>query len=188
MTIRLEGICGDDYTAGGIAYELDERRGEPVEIVVNSPGGSATEGAAIYAELRAHPAPVTVRVRGIAASAASLIACAGDVVTMAPGAVWMLHDPGAITLGDADAHRQAVAMLDELSRVYASIYAEASGNAESLVRQWMRAESWLGPDEAIALGFADALEPEPEPMTQLPSASALAHRPAAVFTRPILTL
>ena len=189
MDFRIEGLIGEDVTAGRVADLLDRDAG-PVEIVVNSPGGSATEGAAIYAELRAHPAPVTIRVRGIAASAASLIACAGDRITMAPGAIFMLHDPAAITLGDADAHRQAVAMLDELSRVYAQVYADASGNPEPMVRDWMRAESWLGPEEAVALGFADALEEPPAPDTTARGApAALAHhRPAAFVAQPVLTL
>jgi len=150
MAIRLEGICGEDYSAAGIADAL-EREGGPAEIIVNSPGGSATEGAAIFAEIRAHPSPVTVRVRGIAASAASLLVMAGDDITIAPAASMMLHDPMAITMGNADQHRASLAMLEELSAIYAQTYAAASGQPVELVREWMRSESWLSPEDAIAL-------------------------------------
>lgn len=198
MAIRIEGIVGEDITAAGVADAL-AAEGGPAEVIVNSPGGSATEGAAIYAELRAHPAPVTIRVRGIAASAASLLVMAGDTITIAPAASMMLHDPAAITIGNADSHRASLAMLEELSAIYAATYAEASGNAPELVREWMRAESWLSPEDAVALGFADAIEdapaPQPAPLRQgetMQALAALAHkpnaRPVATFAQPVMTL
>ena len=192
--IRIEGEIGADVTAGGVADALAEIGG-PADIVVNSAGGSATEGAAIFAELKAHPAPVTIRVRGIAASAASLLVMAGDRILMAPGSVLMLHDPAALTLGSAEVHRSAAAVLEELATIYAGIYAEASGNRASLVREWMRAESWIAPEDAVALGFADGLEEAPAPApetapapTARAAAPALAHHPVAAVAAPILTI
>lgn len=187
MEIRLEGVVGDDFTAQGLASDLQEAGG-PVDVIVNSIGGSAFEGAACYAELRAHPVPVTVRIRGVAASAASLLAMGGDTVLIAPAAVMMIHDPLSITIGNADVHRQTIEMLDQLSTTYARAYAEGSGNPERLIRQWMAAESWITDEEAVSLGFADALEPEPEPATDFPSATALAHRPAAFIAQPVFTI
>jgi ATP-dependent protease ClpP protease subunit len=197
MTIRIDGIVGEDATAAGIADAL-EREGTAPEIIVNSPGGSATEGAAIYAEIRAYAAPVTVRVRGIAASAASLLVMAGDEITIAPAASMMLHDPMALTVGNADQHRASLAMLEELSDIYAQTYAEASGQPVELVREWMKAESWLSPQDAVSLGFADRIEeepqpaPQPEPDRQMRALSALAaepnRRPVATFAAPVMTL
>ncbi|WP_412506472.1 head maturation protease, ClpP-related [Roseovarius sp. SYSU LYC5161] len=200
MAIRIEGIIGEDATAAGVAHVL-EREGTAPEVIVNSPGGSATEGAAIYAELRAYAAPVTILVRGIAASAASLLVMAGDTITIAPAASMMLHDPAAITIGNAAAHRASLAMLEELSEIYAATYAEASGQPVELVRQWMRAESWLSPKDAVALGFADTIEPEPDPQpTPAPerqtetmrALTALAaqpkQQPVATYRAPVMTL
>lgn len=191
--IRIEGEIGADVTAGGVADALAEIGG-PADIVVNSSGGSATEGAAIFAEIKAHPAPVTIRVRGIAASSASLLVMAGDTILMAPGSVLMLHDPAALTLGNAEVHRSAAAVLEELATIYAGIYAEASGNRASLVRDWMRAESWIAPEDAVALGFADGIEETPAPetgpaLTARAAAPALHHQqPAALVAAPILTI
>lgn len=159
MAIRLAGEIGEPpNTAADVAAQLAQAGGAPVAVIVNSPGGLATEGAAIHAELRAYPGRVRVAIRGIAASAASLAAMAGDEIAIAEGAVFMLHDPAALTFGPAEAHRHTAGVLDVLSETYAQAYAEASGNRLELVRAWMREEAWLGAQEAVALGFADRIE------------------------------
>ena len=196
--IRIDPIIGEDATAASVAGALEQENGT-AEVIVNSPGGSATERAAIFAEIRAHPAPITIRVRGIAASAASLLVMAGDTITIAPAASMMLHDPAAITIGNADQHRASLATLEELSSIYAQTHAEASGQPVELVRQWMRAESWLSPQDAVTLGFADRIEPEPAPQPAperqtetMRALTALAvkadTRPVATFTQPVVTL
>lgn len=87
---------------------------------------------------------------------------AGDQILMAPGSELMFHDPAALTIGDAEVHRSALAMLEELTELYASIYVEANVQPVELVRFWMRAESWISTEDAVALGFADGIEPEPD--------------------------
>jgi hypothetical protein len=95
-----------------------------------------------------------VAIDGVAASAASLIAMAGDVRTMRDGAMMMIHDPATITVGNADAHARNGATLDKLANNYAGVYGRASGKTPEAARKIMKAESWYTADEAVAEGFA----------------------------------
>ncbi|WP_366655342.1 head maturation protease, ClpP-related [Fodinicurvata sp. EGI_FJ10296] len=142
-------------------------RDSDIAVRLNSGGGLATEGAAIHAALSAHRGQVAVTVEGVAASAASLIAIAGDSVAMARGAVMMIHDPAAVTIGTAADHTRSVAGLERLSAAYAQLYADRTGKAADAMRTLMQAETWMTADEAVAAGFADSVlgddasDPEP---------------------------
>lgn len=129
-----------------------------VSVHVNSGGGIASDGLAIYHMLRDHPGQVNIVVTGMAVSAASLIVMAGDTITMRPGATLMIHDPAfGWTEGrgtEAD-HRAVADMLAKLSDGYAGIYAARAGISADDAREIMRAETWLTADEAVAAGFAD---------------------------------
>jgi len=161
--IILSGMVGDDYwgdgfTSGQVIAALAQLgRGTDVTIRLNSGGGIATEGAAIHAALSSHKGRVTILVEGIAASAASLIACAGDVVEMALGSVFMIHDPATITWGTSSDHELAIRMLESLATSYAATYAEKTGGEPDAMRALMRAETWLTAQEAVDQGFADQL-------------------------------
>ncbi|NUS26942.1 MAG: Clp protease ClpP [Streptomyces sp.] len=122
---------------------------------VNSPGGSVFEGMAIASMLRAHPADITVRVDGIAASIASVIAMAGDRVVMMPGATMMIHDASGMCLGDAADMAKMAELLDLLSNNIADIYAAKAGGTRDEWRTKMRAESWYLAQEAVDAGLAD---------------------------------
>ena len=150
-------------TASALAAQLAELGGAPVEIVINSPGGIATEGAAMMAELRASRSQVTVKIRGVAASAASLIAMGGDEVVIDASALFMIHDPAALVVGPAAAMREAADTLDKMADTYALGYAEASGNRPDQVRRWMIDETWLNAEEAVALNFAHRIEEQRAP-------------------------
>lgn len=155
--IVLHGFVGDTWMGEGFTPRavLKALAGKgDVTVRLNSGGGYATDGAAIHAMLRAHPGEVTVRVEGIAASAASLIAMAGDRIVMAPGALLMIHDPAALTMGTADDHRKSATDLDKLAATYARVYAARSGKDEDEVRALMVAETWMNGAEAVAMGFA----------------------------------
>jgi ATP-dependent protease ClpP protease subunit len=158
---RIEGYIGEgEATAAALAEALARAGGGPVEIVVNSPGGIATEGAAMHAELRRHAGRKTVLVAGLAASAASLVAMAGDEIVMAEGALMMIHDPAGMTWGPAAAHRHTAGVLDKMTATYARLYATASGHPVARVARWMADETWMTAAEAVALNFADrAIEP-----------------------------
>uniref|UniRef100_UPI0018E5690B head maturation protease, ClpP-related n=1 Tax=Oceanicella sp. SM1341 TaxID=1548889 RepID=UPI0018E5690B len=128
-----------------------------VTVRVHSPGGDPTEGEAIRMAFAGHSGRVTVQVTGDALSAASLMIMGADRIEMSAGSVMMIHDPATLTFGDAAAHRKSAGMLDVLADTYASVYAGRAGKTREAARALMRAETWLGPEAAVAEGFADAV-------------------------------
>lgn len=152
---------GDGFSASDVAEALAEHGDGDLTTRINSGGGIANEGMAIYSLLKGHPGKVTIAVDGVAASAASLIAMAGDEIEMRDGAMMMIHDPSGITLGTEAAHRNAADKLAKISDNYASIYAKRSGKEQAAARAIMKAETWLVADEAIAQGFATKKIDEP---------------------------
>jgi ATP-dependent protease ClpP protease subunit len=133
----------------------------PVHVRINSPGGIATEGAAMLAEIERH-GNVTVRVTGIAASAASLLMVGGKRIVVHRDAHLMLHQPSAMSWGTAADLRKAADVLDLIGQTYAQAYARHTGNALKAVTAWMLAETWLDASEALALHFADEIEGDGE--------------------------
>jgi ATP-dependent protease ClpP protease subunit len=160
---RVSGFIGETpATADDLAAFLASAAGQPVEIVVNSPGGSAYEGAAMLAEMQRYPGRVAVLIEGIAASAASLVAMGGDEILIDAAAVLMIHNPASLTIGTAADHRASADTLDKLGGIYADAYAARSGNRVADVLEWMAAETWMTAEEAVALGFADRVTGKPE--------------------------
>ncbi len=159
--LRLSGYVGDYYfedgfTSADVVVALSQIDADAdLAVHINSGGGIATEGAAIHALLSARPGVTNVVVEGIAASAASLIAMAGQTVTMSAGAVMMIHDPSGYTFGNSDDHSKTIEALEALATSYARVYAAKSGKTADECRDIMKAERWLTPDEAVAEGFAD---------------------------------
>lgn len=161
--IYLEGtvgaaFCPDDayFTAAMVREQLAGQ--DDVTVYINSGGGIASDGLAIYHLLNDHAAQVHIVITGTAVSAASLIVMAGDIVTMRPGTTLMIHDPAVPYLdarGTEDDHRAIADMLAKLSEGYAAIYAAKAGISEDDARAIMRAETWFTADEAVQAGFAD---------------------------------
>lgn len=141
-----------DLAAAG---ELDA-----IDVYINSPGGSAFDGMAIYNALRRNKATVTVTIDGLAASAASLIAMAGDTVTMMRGSELMIHDAWGYAQGNAKTMVEAAEMLDKLSDSYADCYAARAGGDSAAWREVMRAETWFSASEAVEAGLADRTDDE----------------------------
>jgi ATP-dependent Clp protease protease subunit len=123
---------------------------------INSIGGSAFAGIAMYNALQSHPAEVTMTVEGLAASAASLVAMAGKTV-MGRGAMMMIHPPSAAVFGNATDLRKAADWLDKVQTGIASIYVEKTGKSLNAVNKLIDAETWMTADEAVASGFADSV-------------------------------
>ncbi|WP_198670806.1 head maturation protease, ClpP-related [Oceanicella sp. SM1341] len=147
-----------------------------VTVRVNSPGGDPTEGEAIRVLLAEHDGTVTVKVAGDAISAASLMIMGADRIEMSEGSIMMIHDPATVTFGDAAAHRKSAGMLDVLADTYAAVYARRSGKSAAEVRALMQAETWFGPEAAVAEGFADAVtgfEPETADVPPIPVAASM---------------
>ncbi len=161
LTGTVGGIWWDEdhFTYEDVLIALAQvGRTAHVTVRLNSGGGVASEGAAIHSALSMHRGGVDVVIEGWAASAASLLAMAGQRVVMRPGAILMIHDPSGLTWGPADAHRASADALDTLGNAYAQIYAAKAGKTVPEVRAMMKREVWMGPDDAVAQGFADAAE------------------------------
>ena len=133
---------------------------EAIEVRINSLGGSAHEGIGIFNLFRAYTAstPVSVRIDGIAASSASLVAMAGQTVSMGVGALLMVHEPWCICLGDAAEMRKTADMLDTIIDSGVSIYQSKCGKDGDEIRSWMAEETWFTGDEAVEVGLVDQLE------------------------------
>jgi len=161
----VEVTIFDFIGAGGVSASdmvsaLGELKGKNLQVRVNSPGGDVFDGIAIYNALRKHDGTVNVVVDGLAASAASLIAMSGEMITMSQGAMMMIHDAWAMTLGNADDHSAMADTLNKVSGELAGIYSERTGISSRGVRRLMLAETWLTAQEAKAQGFADVVEGE----------------------------
>lgn len=160
--LRLSGYVGDYYfddgfTASDVVLALAEVEPDAdLTVHINSGGGIATEGAAIHALFSARPGTTDIVVEGIAASAASLIAMAGDTVTMSSGAVMMIHDPSGFTVGTSADHSKQIEALEALATAYARVYAAKSGKTADECRTIMKEERWFTPAQAVEAGFADA--------------------------------
>lgn len=150
----------DSFSAADVVAALAVHGNSDITVRLNSGGGSAFDGAAIHSLLRSHAskgAKVKIVVDGIAASAASLIAMAGDQIEMRLGAMMMIHDASGVTIGTSKDHEQSAGALDKISEQYAAVYASRSGKTREETRELMLAETWFGAEDAVAAGFADAV-------------------------------
>lgn len=149
---------GDGVTAKGFAANL-KALGSPNRITVriNSGGGDMFDGLAIYNTLRGHPAHKVVQVDGLAASAASFIAMAGDEILMGVGTFMMIHNARMVAVGEASDMRRAADLLDSASGQIANIYASRTGRSTAEIKRMMDAETWMEPDAALREGFADGI-------------------------------
>lgn len=131
--------------------------GTPIDLRLNSPGGSVFDAVAIHNAIKRHTGTVTVWIDGIAASAASYVAMAGDEIVMPENAFLMIHDPAGLVMGTAADMRAMAEALDKVGGSLAAGYAAKSGRDPQEIAALMAAETWLDAAEALALGFADRL-------------------------------
>jgi ATP-dependent Clp protease, protease subunit len=138
--------------------DLGKLSGQHIHLRINSPGGSVIEGTAIYNALRRHEGGLTVHIDSLAASMASVIAMSGKPVYMADNALLMIHNPWTVSMGESKDLRKEADLLDKLKVNLRNAYVRKTGiNAEE-IGAMMDAETWLDAVEAVALGFADAIE------------------------------
>lgn len=161
-TIGEDWWTGEGMTARRVAGALRNIGTKPVTVNVNSPGGDMFEGLAIYNLLREHPAKVTVRVMGLAASAASVIAMAGDEIEMGLGSMMMIHNSWGVVVGNQDDMREAASTFAEFDAAMADIYVARTGGNVDDIKAMMAAETWLRAERAIQDGFADSTFDIPE--------------------------
>ena len=129
----------------------------PITIWINSPGGDCIAASQIYAMLMDYKDDVTVKIDGIAASAASVIAMAGTKVLMAPTALMMIHNPATIAYGDHTDMAKAIEMLEEVKESIINAYEIKTSLSRSRLSHLMDAETWMNAKKAIELGFADGM-------------------------------
>lgn len=163
--ITMFDVIGEDFwsgggiTAKGVAAQLRAIGDRPVEVQINSPGGDMFEGLAIYNVLREHPQPITVKVMGMAASAASIIAMAGDTVEIGAASFLMIHDCWVVAIGNRHDMAETADFLAPFDQAMAEVYAARSGQTVEQCAAWMDAETYMSGSQAIERGFADALLP-----------------------------
>lgn len=181
-TISIFDVIGYDYwtgegvTAKRIAAALRSIGAKPVTVHVNSPGGDMFEGLAIYNLLREHKAEVTIKVLGLAASAASVIAMAGDTVQIARAGFLMIHNAWVVAAGNRNDLREYAETLEPFDKAMADIYAARTGQEIKAMQKLMDAETWIGGSDAIDGGFADELLPSDQVGRGEAKASAAAVR------------
>ena len=155
-TIAEESWWDDEISPAQFREELEQGDG-PVTVWINSPGGDCFAASQIYTMLREYAGRVTVKIDGIAASAASVIAMAGDQVLMAPTALMMIHNPATVAWGDVAEMQKAIEMLDEVKESIINAYEIKTGMQRAKISRLMDAETWMNARKAIELGFADGL-------------------------------
>ena len=160
--LRLEGpidednFWGDEITPKAFREELEADEGD-VTVYINSPGGNVFAAAEIYTMLLEHKGKVTVKIDAIAASAASVIAMAGEQVLMSPVAMLMIHDPMTIAMGNARDMEEAINTLNEVKESIINAYHIKSGLNRKKISQLMEDQTWMNAKKAVELGFADGI-------------------------------
>ena len=154
--ISDETWYGDEVTPKMFKEELQNGEGD-ITVWINSPGGDVFAAAQIYNMLMDYKGNVTVKIDGLAASAASVIAMAGTEVQMSPVAMMMIHNPATIAIGDSSEMKKAIDMLDEVKESIMNAYEIKTGLSRSRISHLMDAESWFNAKKAVELGFADKL-------------------------------
>ena len=159
-TIAEESWFDDDITPQLFREELNAGSGD-ITVWINSPGGDCVAAAQIYNMLMDYRGSVTVKIDGIAASAASVIAMAGTKVLVSPVSMLMIHNPATIASGNAAEMQKAIAMLDEVKESIINAYEIKTGMSRAKLSHLMDAETWMDAHTAVDLGFADEIMARP---------------------------
>lgn len=163
-TISIYDVIGEDYWSGGgftaarTAAALRSIGNNPVTVNINSPGGDMFEGIAIYNLLREHPKEVTVQVMGWAASAASIIAMAGDEINMGLGSFMMVHNAWGMIVGNRHDMSDGSELFASFDAAIADIYAARTGLERADIVALMDGETFMGASDAVDKGFADKVD------------------------------
>ena len=150
---------GDEVTPRQFREDLEALGDiDELRVYINSPGGDVFAGQAILSTLKRHKARKVVYIDGLAASAASVVAMAGDVIRMPKNAMMMIHNVWTIAIGDANELREVADALDRITESVVAAYQEKTGLDADEIRRMMDAETWMTAEEAVEKGFADEIE------------------------------
>lgn len=152
--IASESWYDDEVTPQMFRNELEQYSGD-VTVFINSPGGDCFAASEIYTALKEHKGRITVKINGIAASAASVIAMAGDMVEMSPTSMQMIHNPSMLLYGEASELEQGIEFLNEVKESIINAYQLKTGLSRAKLAHMMDAESWMNANAAHDLGFCD---------------------------------
>ena len=155
-TIAEESWFDDDVTPQLFKDELNAGKGD-ITVWINSPGGDCVAAAQIYNMLTNYNGKVTVKIDGIAASAASVIAMAGNEVYMSPVSMMMIHNPATVAWGDHTEFAKAIEMLEEVKESIINAYVLKTGLSRAKLSHLMDSETWMNANKAVELGFADGM-------------------------------
>ena len=186
--LRLEGpidnenFWGDEVTPQMFRDELNAEDGD-VTVWINSPGGNVFAAAEIYTMLREYKGMITVKITSIAASAASVIAMAGDFVLMSPTGMLMIHDPATIAMGNAREMEKAIDSLNEVKESIINAYAAKTGMRRSKISELMSNETWMNAKKALEYGFCDEIMFEDKKDTTEDDVSTVSMAPQAYSSR-----
>ena len=178
-TIAEDSWYDDDVTPQLFKDELMRGSGN-ITVWINSPGGDCVAAAQIYNMLMDYPHDVTVKIDGIAASAASVIAMAGTKVLMSPVSTMMIHNPATIAWGDAGDMEKAIAMLDAVKDSIINAYEIRSDLSRAKLSHLMDSETWMDANKAVELGFADGILSRAQAEDEAPPAGSMLYSPATV--------
>lgn len=188
--MTINGVIGEDWYGGGITSGMvqnasDEMRDKRLTVRINSPGGVADEGIAIYNILRRHPGGVDTVIESLAASAASIIALAGEKRTTLRGGRWMIHKAMTVAVGNSDDMQQVAKMLDTYDRSLVGIYASAMKDTDKdAIMQLMADESWYTGEEAMNIGLGTGYDDENGSDEPPMNAAWFTKAPAEIRVRP----
>jgi ATP-dependent Clp protease protease subunit len=179
-TIANESWFDDDVTPQLFKNELMSGSGN-ITVWINSPGGDCVAAAQIYNMLMEYPGNVTVKIDGIAASAASVIAMAGTKVCVSPVSMLMIHNPMTFAFGNTAEMQKAIDMLGEVKESIINAYEIKTGMSRNKISRLMDAETWMNANKAVEMGFADEiLQRDTSSENEQPEASAMAFSRAGV--------
>jgi len=155
-------IVSDDYWGGVSALTLGKQLAEYrdkaiIHLRINSPGGDVFAGRAMETLLAEHPAKIVTHIDGIAASAASYVALAGEERIISPGGMFMIHKAWTLAWGNADDIRKTAALLDQIDETLVATYAAKTGQTPDQLRDWIAAETWFTAEQSLEYGFATAI-------------------------------
>jgi ATP-dependent Clp protease protease subunit len=159
--IAQDSWFDDDITPKKFKAELAAEAGD-ISVWLNSPGGDVFAASQIYTMLKEYKGKVTVKIDGLAASAASVIAMAGDEVVMSPVAMMMIHNPATVIFGETADLQSGIKMLSEVKESIINAYEQRTGLPRNKISNMMDAETWFSAQKAVELGFADTILYAPE--------------------------
>lgn len=184
-TIAEESWFDDDVTPQLFKDELLSGSGD-ITVWINSPGGDCVAAAQIYNMLMDYKGNVTIKIDGIAASAASVIAMAGTKVIVSPVSMMMIHNPMTAAFGNATEMEKAIAMLDEVKESIINAYEIKTGMSRAKLSHLMDAETWMNANMAVELGFADEIMQRTAEDEEVPQQAIAASYSRAAVTNSLI--